>query len=147
MIVATRKTAGEVCGVELRAEDENDRRRLAVILSDLGHNKVPPAQAVVVRGAAVVTMRRQIFLHLLGCDAPRTVPQIAAALGLSPMTARSRLIELVRNGDAVRTGDDRFDVATRAEPPQRRVVGRPRGTGVVATGRPRSTVAKPEGAR
>ncbi|TXH16845.1 MAG: hypothetical protein E6R03_04810 [Hyphomicrobiaceae bacterium] len=126
MKVSSRQVDGEPAAVWLTAETQADRQRLSVILSDLGQNKVPPGDAVVVAGAGCVTSRRQVLLYLRGVAAPVTIKDVAAAVGLSAIAARARLIELVGLGDVCRTEGDRFDVVERVAAPERLPVGRPK---------------------
>lgn len=146
--IGTRNAAdGQVVGVFLTAETEADLGRLAVILSDLGENRVDLAEAVVVRGAAVVTTRRQVLLFLRGAGGPKTAAEVAAAVKISANAARARLCDLVGLGDVARTGDDRFDLATRAAAPVRPPVGRPRCTVPPSRGlgRPKTSAVKVRG--
>lgn len=146
--IGTRNQGATVTGLFLTAETDDDRRRLAVILSDLGAAKVPAAEAVVVRGAAVVTTRRQVLLYLQRADGPRSAADVAAAVKISAAAARARLCDLVGLGDVARTGDDRFDLSTRAAAPARAVVGRPRGLGDTKPrnlGRPKTSAVKVRG--
>ena len=144
MIISQRKSGGNLVGLILGAENEIDAGRLAVILSDLGQNKVAPADAVVVHGAAVVSCRRQVFLYLRGCDGPQTAAQVAAAVKISPAAARARLCDLVGAGDVARTGDDRFDLSERSAAPAVRRTGRPRGEGKPEAVKPPRRLGRPK---
>lgn len=132
MIVTQRKHGGAVVRLNLAAETVADRQRLAVILADLGLAKVEPADAVVVRGAVAVTVKRQIVLYLRGQSAPRNFHDVADACRLDPKHARAKLWELVATGDVVTVGEGKFAAASddRTSPVGRtpRRVGRPKNS-------------------